>query len=231
MENRKKFNIVNIFRRIENPIWLTVYSDLVTNLTLFFLIDYAFTRLSVDERTEILLGLSRSFTRTGSVEVRAEKVIKDFQQQQVTEKIEQLVKTEQFTKYANFEIDEKLIKIVLKVPILFDSGSAELKLQAYDILDEIIPLLKMLPYTVVVEGHTDNIPVSKSSKYLSNWELSAARAYSVVKYFVSQKGLQPQRFVIAGYGEFKPIAPNDTEENRAKNRRIEIKIIRSSKQQ
>jgi len=230
MTSKKKPAAINPFRQSVSPIWLTVYSDLVTNLTLFFLMVYAFTRLGVEQRNEIVAGLSQSFTRTGGVELRAKEVIKDFQQQQATEKIEELSRAGgQFSKYAQLEMNERLIKITLKAPVLFDSGSAGLKLQANEILDEITPLLRLLPQRIIVEGHTDNVPIA-GGKYSSNWELSAARAFSVVDYFVRTKGIRPERFVIAGYGEFRPIAPNDTEENRAKNRRIEISILRTGEQ-
>jgi len=229
MTSKKKLLSISPFRRNVSPIWLTVYSDLVTNLTLFFLLVYAFTRLGVEQRNEITFWLSRTFTKTGTAEVRAKEIIKDLQHQQTKEKIEELTQTEQFSKYAQLEMNEKLIKITLKAPVLFDSGSAELKSQANEILDEITPLLKLLTQNIIVEGHTDNIPIA-GGKYSSNWELSSARAFSVVDYFVRKKGIKPERFVIAGYGEFRPIAPNDTEENRAKNRRIEISILRTGEQ-
>ncbi|HSQ33995.1 MAG TPA: OmpA family protein, partial [Peptostreptococcaceae bacterium] len=76
---------------------------------------------------------------------------------------------------------------------------------------------------IVIEGHTDNIPI-KSSKYGSNWELSTQRAVSVVRFFVEQKGMSPTQFSATGYGEYKPLVDNKTPENRAKNRRVDIVI-------
>lgn len=106
--------------------------------------------------------------------------------------------------------------IVITLPdiLLFSSGSAELKPEAYEPLTRIAEKLKEIPGKISIEGHTDNIPIS-SSIYKSNWELSAARASSVL-HFLLQKGLNPDRFMIAGYGEYRPIESNETAEGRAK---------------
>ena len=223
-EERGRIN--NPSRRSLSPIWLTVYSDLVTNLTLFFLLLYAFTRLGTDQRADVISGLSKSFTETEKVEVRAERVIKDFQDKEVELKVVQLSKEKEISDYAKVEVTEKMIKVTLKSPVLFDSASAKLKGEALNILDEITSLLKLTPGDVIVEGHTDNVPVV-GGRYISNWELSSARAFSVVDYFIRAKKIEPKRFIIAGYGEFRPLVPNDMPENRALNRRIEINIIRS----
>ena len=76
----------------------------------------------------------------------------------------------------------------------------------------------------MVQGHTDNVPIS-SARYNSNWELSTARAVSVVKYFIEVKGLDPTRFSATGYGEYQPLLDNTTPENRAINRRVDILIV------
>ena len=118
--------------------------------------------------------------------------------------------------------------VVLKLPgkVLFDLGKAELKPEAKRTLDKIIPLLKSYSYGIQVEGHTDNLPIH-TKRFRSNWELSAARAISVVKYLM-QNGISQQRLSALGYGEHRPIVPNDTPEHRALNRRIEILIKVSS---
>jgi len=115
--------------------------------------------------------------------------------------------------------------VTLRLPgkILFDLGKAELKEEAKKILDEIIPVLKSYTYPVRVEGHTDNLPIH-TERFPSNWELSSARAISVVRY-LERKGLQRDLLSAVGYGEYRPLFPNDTPEHRAKNRRVEIKII------
>jgi chemotaxis protein MotB len=95
-----------------------------------------------------------------------------------------------------------------------------LRSEAFEVLDGVMGSLKDLPNEVRVEGHTDNLPI-KSSLFPSNWELSAARATAIIRYFES-KGMDPRRMSAVGYGEWRPVVRNDSPENRQKNRRVEI---------
>jgi len=115
------------------------------------------------------------------------------------------------------------IRLILQERILFPSGSAELKPETYPVLDKIYEILKDLPNPVEVEGHTDSLPIS-TERFPSNWELSTARASSIVRYFIA-KGINPERLKASGYADTKPIASNTTPEGRAQNRRVEIAIL------
>jgi len=115
------------------------------------------------------------------------------------------------------------IRLILQETILFSPGSAELRQETYPILDKLYEILKDLPNPVEVEGHTDSIPIS-TEKFPSNWELSTARASSIVRYFIA-KGINPERLKASGYADTKPIASNATPEGRAQNRRVEIVIL------
>jgi chemotaxis protein MotB len=109
--------------------------------------------------------------------------------------------------------------------ILFDSGHADLKKDGKAVLLKVgEALLKSDKYIRVV-GHTDNVPLSAGASYASNWELSAARATTVVRFLQEQAKLDPVRLVASGRGEFAPVAPNDTPANKQKNRRIEITLL------
>lgn len=124
------------------------------------------------------------------------------------------------------EKKEKIIIVATESAIHFASGSAEIVEKSYDTLDKIVKALKAYPESVIsVEGHTDNVPIGPKLKsiYPSNLELSQARAESVVQYFVNQ-GISSSRLVKKGYGESKPVGPNETAVGRAKNRRVEIII-------
>lgn len=213
-------------RRQMSPIWLTVYSDMMTNLMLFFLMMWGLTRLEVQSREQMLRGLQDSFRgrEEAFLERRVEKVLQKVKEEDTAERMQSLVKESELEKYAKIEISEQQMKMTLIVPVLFDLGQANLKDEVLPALKEVVNVLKPLPNDVVVEGHTDNLPITGGA-YKSNWELSIARAVSVIDYFVSQ-GVPAERFIAAGYGEYHPVAPNDTPENRAKNRRIEINIIR-----
>jgi chemotaxis protein MotB len=108
--------------------------------------------------------------------------------------------------------------------ILFDPGSADVHPDNMVVAQEISKLLEMdIPRSIIISGHTDNIPIH-NAEYASNWELSVMRAVNFMKILLENKNLQPELFTAKGYGEFQPIATNETKEGRAKNRRVEVLI-------
>jgi chemotaxis protein MotB len=119
--------------------------------------------------------------------------------------------------------DKRWIEVEIKSSVLFSSGNAELSAQSEPVLRQLAETLRPLGNVIHVEGFTDNVPIS-NFEYRSNWELSAARAASVVHLF-TRRGIDPQRMAAIGYGEFRPIASNDTPAGRAKNRRVVLVII------
>lgn len=116
---------------------------------------------------------------------------------------------------------ERGVVLSLGENILFGPGEAKLNKRAYPLLESVSSVIKKSKLYIYIEGHTDSKPI-KTAKYPSNWELSVARSVSVVEHLIQKCSVPPERIGIAGYGESLPIAPNDTEENRSKNRRIEI---------
>ncbi|MCK5583173.1 MAG: OmpA family protein, partial [Elusimicrobiales bacterium] len=126
---------------------------------------------------------------------------------------------------AKVEISSNKININFSEPVLFASGSDRLKKSSFRHLNKLAKVLIDLPNPIQIEGHTDKSPVGKHSPFKSNWELSSARAFSVLKYFV-KRGVAPEKLSAVGYGEFKPLKSNDMPEGRSANRRIEINIIR-----
>lgn len=129
----------------------------------------------------------------------------------------------------NVSINEK--GIVISIPeslagqAFFDSGKADLKPVAKEVLSKIDKVIATLPNNIIIEGHTDNIPIS-TAVFPSNWELSTARATNVLRYMVEELRFPAIRIAAAGYGEHQPVAANDNEAGRAKNRRVEIIIQR-----
>ena len=119
--------------------------------------------------------------------------------------------------------DERWIEVEIKSSILFSSGSADLSAQSRPVLRQLADKLRPLDNIVHVEGFTDNVPIN-NFEFLSNWELSAARAASVVHLF-TRLGVEPQRMAAIGYGEFRPLGSNDTVEGRASNRRVVLVIM------
>jgi chemotaxis protein MotB len=115
------------------------------------------------------------------------------------------------------------LRLNLAQDILFRSGSATLEPYGVDLLNKVSEQLAKFPQEVEVQGHTDNVPVSKSSRWGTNWELAAARAASVVRLFEKQ-GIDPAHLRAVSYGEHAPVDTNATAEGRARNRRIDIRL-------
>jgi len=207
----------------KEPIWLTVFCDLTTNLMLFFLLLYAFTRLSKEKQKQMYEALKYAGKKEKIIEQKAQAVLKKFAEEETASAFGRITKSKELKKFSSVEVSESQIRLVLNTPVLFDSGSARLKPQTKTILDKIAKTLSMTNEKIIVEGHTDNIPI-KSGEFHSNWELSARRAVNVINYFMS-KGIDASRFIAAGYGEYFPRASNDTPQGRAKNRRIEIVLL------
>lgn len=173
------------------PPWMVNYADLMTEMVCFFIILYA---------------LSAALNK--NVQNAAQQI------REMMEKGEMA---------GQVEINKEGLRITLEeqgnLPF-FESGKAELTEQMTQTIDKILPTLKKLSqdYEIIVEGHTDNVPIF-TKQFVSNWELSTARATRVVRYLVD-KGISPRKISAIGYGEYRPVVSNDTPENRQKNRRV-----------
>jgi len=119
--------------------------------------------------------------------------------------------------------DERGLVVRVLDRVLFDSGKAQLRQVAHPVLDKVSRILREeLPnQPISIEGHTDNEPI-RHSGWKDNWELSLARARAVLTYLVNQRGFDPSRVAAAGYGEYRPLASNESPEGRQQNRRVEI---------
>jgi flagellar motor protein MotB len=175
------------------PAWLVNYADLMTELVCFFIVLYA---------------LSAALNKD------VQKAKKDVEEAMKQEQVQGQVK-----------VDKDGMKITLEEKgenVFFESGSADLSPRMKEIMGKIMPALRTLVkenHDIVVEGHTDDIPI-RSPKYPSNWELSTARATSVVQYMIQGLSFPPERLGAIGYGQFQPLVPNTNDENRSKNRRV-----------
>lgn len=205
----------------ENPLWLVVLCDMMTNLMLFFLIMYGFTRQPLETRAAMMREMSDQFQEkpVPDVQKKVEQVLNKVREDDLTETL----------KRKNFPVaavNEKAIRVSLPGPVLFASGGDDLDDSAQAVLRQLADTLRDAPNAVVVEGHTDNSPVYLK-EYNSNWELSVGRAAAVVEFLTRSCGLPSHRFVVAGYGEHRPVATNTTAEGRAQNRRIDVSILRA----
>jgi chemotaxis protein MotB len=129
--------------------------------------------------------------------------------------------------YARVKATE--ISAVLQEKLIFQTGMAEIENKNHPALKTLCSILRETDCRIKVEGHTDNVPMH-SGRFASNWELSAARAVSVLKYFISEGGISPQRLSAAAYGDSRPIFPNTGDRRRELNRRVEVVLMFDNKE-
>jgi len=230
--------------------WLITYADLITLLMIFFVVLYAMSQIDIHKYDTLAASLHLQFRKADTVLQMGNGVLGDVnpaetpppsaspdkgdQTDRSREKaLQDLLKVVQaYVKEKGLQHDvfvadtQQGIAIRLSDRFLFDLGRADLKKESLPVLDRLSSLFVRLDTTISIQGHTDNLPIQPGSAFKDNWELSAARALSVLRYFVDVKGLDPHLFEVAGYADTRPIAPNDTEANRQKNRRVEILVIR-----
>ncbi|MFH0731975.1 MAG: flagellar motor protein MotB [Candidatus Omnitrophota bacterium] len=155
--------------------------------------------------------------------VQLEDELKELQE--AKSMLEQRLAQEISDKDVKLEMADRGLVITFVAELLFDSGKAQIKDTGKDALSKVASILKNTTpdNEIGIEGHTDNVPI-KFSGYKSNWELSTARATEVLHYLVDNGGLNPEKLAATGYGEFRPVTSNDSDEGRQKNRRVEIVI-------
>jgi flagellar motor protein MotB len=175
------------------PAWLVNYADLMTELVCFFIVLYA---------------LSAALNKD------VQKAKKDVEEAMKQDKVATEVKVTKDGMQITLEENGE--------NVFFESGKAELSPRMDEILTKITPTLRKLAkdgHDIVVEGHTDDVPIH-NEHFSSNWELSTARATAVVQHMIRSQGMPPEHMGAIGYGQFHPLVANDTDEHRAKNRRV-----------
>ncbi len=209
--------------------WLLSYGDMITLLITFFIM---LIIVRAGNASKIHAWVNQKLTES-------------------SQELEKVIQEEGFTGIKLLR-DTKGVHLILQAETMFDQGSAEPKAELQSVLNilgasiknmsifklendprnqDLLQELKSVGYIwsteVRIEGHTDNIPLLPGSDYRDNWELSAARAQSILKALQKISGLPESQFAVAGFGEYHPLAKNSTPANRAQNRRVEIIITAS----
>lgn len=205
-------------------LWLLSYSDMMTLLFGFFVLLMSFSKIDIEAFEKVKKETTTLF---------GGEYQKPFQQ--MKEDLKDQVKLQGLNDKAVFDELEKGLTITFRGSVFFDSGSADLKPEAIDILKKVIPVVKKQDskFHVVVEGHTDDNPI-QSEKFPSNWELSSNRASAVLRLF-EENGFDKSNLRAIGFAETLPILPNRDAnsqiipENQSQNRRIVLKLVRATK--
>ncbi|MFA6094028.1 MAG: flagellar motor protein MotB [Elusimicrobiota bacterium] len=190
----------------KSALWAVTYGDLMSYLVIFFLLLYASVATKSVSLQMGMQGVEESFGKESNI-------------------IKELFSQRGIQQIARVEITEDNMRIVFLEPVLFEPGSDRLKDSSSPHLIKLAQAISELPNDIQIEGHTDDRPLGRRSPFRTNWELSAARAFTVLKYFEAY-GVPPSRLSAIGYGSFRPLKSNDTLEGRTANRRIEINILR-----
>ncbi len=211
------------------PAWLTTYGDMVTLVLCFFVMLYAFSTIDTQKYQQIQFSMRSALggaggVMTGNESVFDAQIIQRSQIEQMYQEIKKVIDQNKWKGQAEVTITERGITISFKEKLFFKIGSAQILKEAESILENVGKVLKERRYPLRIEGHTCNLPI-RSAQFPSNWELSAIRAINVTKFLINRVGFEPERISVAGYGQYHPLVKNDSDENRARNRRVDIVII------
>jgi len=227
--------------------WLLPYSDLMTLLLALFIALFAISQTDQTKMAQLAQAFSAAFNMGGpsffdqagpSVSMQRQLMsdedvgnnayLQENQNlQDLKEQLDEYIQQNSLEGELSTQLEEEGLMIRIKERALFPSGSAELVPESQRIGPIVAGLLASVPERVLISGHTDTDPIN-TAQFPSNWELSSVRAMTFMKYLLSiNSSLNPARFSAIGYGEYRPIAMNDTAENKQKNRRVEILIART----
>jgi chemotaxis protein MotB len=216
-------------RRTEEPDnadrWVVSYADFVTLLFAFFTTLYAISHVDAG-KLEKFSGSMKSALKSGAARTGGSGVIEgikpiNYRDAELEKDIRSVFEKSGILGDVSISRSSRGVFMSFGDAALFDPGSADLKPEAQHLLTVVASVVRQTQNPISIEGHTDNTPI-RGSRYTSNWELSTARAVSVLASLVREYGLPPERFSASGYGEFRPIASNASPDGRAKNRRVDI---------
>ena len=236
--------------------WLVSYADFITLLFAFFVVMYSISQVNESKYRVLSNTLEDAFNQpelsikpiqigetaksnpTSLIKLNADAIKDKIGQgggekegempdefKQIANKIEQAFGDLMKQDLVSLRGNEEWLEVEMRSSLLFDSGAATLSNSALELLGKVAAILKEQNNAVRVEGFTDDRPIH-TVRYPSNWQLSSARAAAVVQLFI-EEGIDASRLVAAGYGEFQPVALNDSPENRAKNRRVVLMISKA----
>lgn len=228
--------------------WLITYADLITLLLIFFIVLFTFSNIDAKKFAGIAESLSKALGGGASMilegqgpsvvsgaPVSEDRIQSKFtlsseaeekRLRKIKELIEKYARQQGLAGRMTARIEERGVVVSIQNTALFPLGSAELTPQAREIVRKVGQILITTDNYIRIEGHTCDLPI-RTARFPSNWELSVARATSVVQELLRSVDFPPERLSASGYSEYRPVAPNDSEANRRQNRRVDFVVLRS----
>jgi chemotaxis protein MotB len=219
--------------------WLVSYADFITLLFAFFVVMYSISSVnegkfrvvaqSIVEALNPMINMSATTLRfqpeSSGGPTSAKAITVDMQ---IYKKLSEAIIATDNTGRVKVEQGERGITISITDTMLFQPGQAVVLSEARGMLVSVAAILRDFQHQIRIEGHTDNIPIH-TKEFPTNWELSAARALNITRLLTEGGYLPPERLAASGYGEFHPVASNDTADGRAQNRRVELVVLKDLK--
>ncbi|MCA9766130.1 MAG: OmpA family protein [Carnobacterium sp.] len=233
--------------------WIVTFSDLMSLLLTFFILLYSMSSVSEAKFYEASQSLQMALNGRGGGETiltDSNSIIDDppvppippeeevvipkeeginAEIKELYEKVTNYIEENDMTSKVSIEMDIEGVFVDIQESVLFASGSADVSESGKDTLTLLANLVNSLENDIVIEGYTDDVPIINAD-FSNNWELSSGRAISVLRYLSEEESVDPRRLSAKGYGEYSPSVPNDTNENRAVNRRVNMVIVYDSQE-
>ncbi len=218
------------------PAWMVTYGDMMTLLLTFFVLIVSMSSIEQVKFEAAISSIRDGMGMWPSSQGMMEKLQMEEKIRRATETQEMVEEMAQTLQELGMEDAVEIyntpngVRMIIDDPLLFESGSARMSAKFQALLLKIADIIKRMKYDEIrVEGHTDNVPIS-TPEFPSNWELSAARALRATKFMAFRGGVEPEKMSAVGYGEYRSRDTNDTPMGRAKNRRVEIFLEKTPKQ-
>jgi len=216
------------------PEWAITFADMMTLILIYFVLMLSFSNLDLIKYRSLARGFQAAFGGKQELPIPPPVVAgtpvagdphADAEAEQVLRELSALGKSQGPGGPVEVTQTEKELRLRIDDRVMFDLGSANLRPEAQQLLARLTPILRRYPFRIEVEGHTDDLPI-RNAVFPSNWELSAARAGSVVRALITRGGLAPDKLVAVGLADTHPLAPNMDDAARARNRRVEFLLVK-----
>lgn len=222
------------------PGWMCTYGDLMSLLLTFFILLYSFSSLDAAKFQSLASALQSVLLGDSNPEIFQDSPSSDnpvtlpipspdaseveSEIQEIYKEVYTFISEQGLQAEVSVRTERRGVVIDIQENVLFDSGSAVIKDESREILNKLSLIFKEIDKDTAIEGHTDNMPIN-TYQFPTNWELSTTRAVNVLRYFVEVNGADPTKISATGYGEYRPIASNETSEGKSRNRRVNILLL------